>query len=108
MSLAHNAGLHTVGVEEELLIVDPAKGRPLPLAGELPACWRGPCRFQSQAFHQGVCAFHDLVEAWLLCAVTWPWAVIRARLQTPEWHGWAAGKAQGGIPRGCSGTAQGA
>ena len=171
MSAAHNAGLRTVGVEEELLIVDRAEGRPLPLAGELLAFSRTPggtsaagqaarpmaragptaspggrdaepaisleriyvcgravelrageqllqgdgfdagaghVDFQGQAFHHGVCAFHDLVDAWMLCPVTWPWAVIRAKLETPDWHGWAAWKAQGGIPRGCSGTAQGA
>lgn len=42
MSLAHNDGMRTVGVEEELLIVDPAGGRPLPLAGELLAFSRTP------------------------------------------------------------------
>lgn len=42
MSAAQNAGLRTVGVEEELLIADPAEGRPLPLAGELLAFSRTP------------------------------------------------------------------
>ena len=40
MSLVHNDGMRTFGVEEELLIVDPADGRPLPLAGELLASSR--------------------------------------------------------------------
>jgi carboxylate-amine ligase len=40
VSLVHNDGMRTFGVEEELLIVDPADGRPLPLAGELLAVSR--------------------------------------------------------------------
>lgn len=40
MSLVHNDGMRTFAVEEELLIVDPADGRPLPLAGELLAVSR--------------------------------------------------------------------
>src|SRR5665647_2680772 len=40
VSLVHNDGMRTFGVEEELLIVDPADGRLLPLAGELLAVSR--------------------------------------------------------------------
>ncbi|TFD80804.1 hypothetical protein E3T53_04005 [Cryobacterium psychrophilum] len=37
MSLVHNDGLRTFGVEEELLIVDPTGGWPLPLARWCPS-----------------------------------------------------------------------
>lgn len=40
MSLVYDDGMRTFGVEEELLIVDPTDGRPLPLASELLASGR--------------------------------------------------------------------
>ena len=33
--------------------MDPAEGRPLPLAGERLACWRGPCRFSGPGIPSG-------------------------------------------------------
>jgi hypothetical protein len=95
VSLAHNAGLCTVGVEEELPIVDPAEGRPLPLAGGLLACWRGPCRIPGPGMPSGrlrVSRTRGGLDA--LCSHV-AMGSDPGEAGTPEWHGWADGKTQG-------------